>query len=61
MVILGVLINETCHKTGRVSTRDLTVSSFRRDDVPAYADKPKFNKLLSNFKACDPNGCDVID
>ena len=25
MVILGVLINETCYKTGRVSTRDFTV------------------------------------
>ena len=26
MVILGVLINETCYKTGRVSIRDFTVS-----------------------------------
>ena len=25
MVILGVLINETCYKTRRVSTRDFTV------------------------------------
>ena len=25
MVILGVLINETCYKTGRVSTRDFMV------------------------------------
>ena len=30
MVILGVLINETCYKTGRVSTRDFTVGSNMR-------------------------------
>ena len=28
MVILGVLINETCYKTGRVSTRDFTVTEI---------------------------------
>ena len=30
MVILGVLINETCYKTGRVSTRDFTVYTLLR-------------------------------
>ena len=29
MVILGVLINETCYKTGRVSTRDFTVHNLQ--------------------------------
>ena len=28
MVILGVLINETCYKTGRASTRDFTVTEL---------------------------------
>ena len=29
-VILGVLKNETCYKTGRVSTRDFTVVLFTK-------------------------------
>ena len=40
MVILGVLINETCYKTGRVSTRDFT--AYEKVHVRSDFRKKKF-------------------
>ena len=43
MVILGVLINETCYKTGRISTRDFTVI----ERIESYATYVHFDKNSS--------------
>ena len=49
---MGVHINETCYKTGRVSTRDFTVDAFwekRQFKVYKVTEKARNKKIHLNF------------